>query len=50
MHVADNCWYNSGIMQNSEGEDIEFHTAWQKDLEIPREFTKKYFKNFWWYY
>ncbi len=45
MHVADNCWYNSGIMQNSEGEDIEFHTAFQKDLEIPREFTKKYFKN-----
>lgn len=45
MHVADNCWYNSGIMQNSEGEDVEFHTAWQKDLEIPREFTKKYFKN-----
>ncbi len=45
MHVSDNCWYNVGTMENSEGEEKEFHTVFQKDLEIPRDFTKKYFKN-----
>ncbi len=39
-HVADNCWYDT---KNTD--DGEYHTVFQKDLEIPTDFTKKYFKN-----